>query len=140
MTPFNLNEFVTDKKLDEEGVWLSFNGLRCRIANQSSNKYARAMTRHRKAIGEHIVRKSEKKAQEVVILAMADTVFLEFEGEVNLGSGVLTNSTESRVKMLKECTPFLQWVVNQANEIENFQKEVASEQEETLKSSPPLEP
>lgn len=136
----NFDKYVADPKLEEDGVWLEFDGLRCRIARTDSKKYNRAMERHKKAIGAHLVAKSPDLANKVVRLAMADATFLEFEGEVEIAGKVYTNSNENRYELLTILKDLFYWVINQSNEIANFQNEAHAEEAETLKSGAPVEP
>lgn len=127
--------FSTDQQLEITGRWFNFGEkARVKIARQNNPKNREAVRRvfapYREATigGAH----DDTTAVKLLIEVMADSILVGWEGLTEKGQP-LPYSKENAVRLLTNLPNFRDWVVTQAQRMENFKDK---SMEEDLGNSP----
>lgn len=122
-----LNEYKTDEKLEVEGTWIDYGDdgkfLIARLGNHKFNERHEALRKKYKG------KLSNKQQKEITIQAMAETIFLGFEGITENGIP-LEDTLENRKKILS-VRDVSDWIVEASRDMENFK---AEQEKEDLKN------
>lgn len=126
-----LNDFLTDEKLAEQGKWLKFDDAELLIASADNPRYRSALRRNAQGVSKHKLKNNAKTQDEFFLSSLADAIFLDFKGVTHNGKP-LENTKENRIALLR-AAPVLEFVTDAMNDIANFQGEAAEEEAEQVK-------
>lgn len=126
----DINEFKTDKALEEEGTWVSLdgNGTEIKVArmnNRAYKKYFQQITKPYK----RLIRNgslSEDLAEKLLVDAIAHKILLDWNGFTKNGKK-FPYSVENAKTFLSESADFRDLVTEAAGEMENYRKKVLEE-------------
>lgn len=119
-------EFVTNKALEEGGVWVD-------IGSDASLKVARAgnkksIARYRELAAPYIAQITHGKisddiAVQISVQVQAETILLDWKG-ISYDGKAMEYSTENAVKLLTESPDFRELVATISNERRTFQQQI----------------
>lgn len=114
----NLDDFVTDKAKEENGVWMDMGGgAESLIARWGNPKMSKALQKfsnsHRAQIKAGTLPDSYNEQRMAEI--MADTVFLAFRGDWTQKGKPISDSRKTRIEMLK-LRDFLELIAGMSQE------------------------
>ena len=125
----NLNRFITDPKLEQEGVWIDVEDVRLKIARVKNPKHEAAFAeRMRPYRGRKL---TEDEQLEVLVQTMADHVLLGWEGTLTLDGEPLEYSRDNAVRALR-IRNFADMVTAIGSDLENFRNEQMRQAVEVL--------
>lgn len=127
----DLSDIRTDSALEQEGVWRPYMGAEFKIASANNPKYLRAIRRHVASIPASKA-KDPAHLDPLIAKALAETVLLEWRGEVKDAGKQLVCNAENKLKLCN-IRAFREWLAAEASDLANFQTEAAAEEIETLK-------
>lgn len=119
-------EFVTNKQLEEEGVWVDIgDGGELKIARDGNPKAMSVMRDLSKPFVSQIRlgKLPQAKADEITIKTMAQTILLDWKG-ISYGGKPLQYSVENAIKLLTESEDFRTLVSTLSNDRKTFQQEI----------------
>jgi len=122
---FKFSEFVTDKKLEEEGVWIEyaqgFSMLVARLGNSKCQSYLRKL---RKPYTRQIQKGtlSDEVAQDLLKKAISKYVLLDWKGLIEDNGKSIPYSEEKALELLSH-RDFLEAVTDLAMDQELFKQE-----------------
>ena len=130
----DLNQvFGTDKTLEEEGVWIEMSdNTSIKIARLNNPAFKQAASKLSKK--NKIVDNFSKVRDEALIKIVSDTILLDWKNISDEGNDIKYNK-DNAFKLLNKYHDFLDYVVEQSNDIENFRKIEIEEDKDTLKKS-----
>jgi hypothetical protein len=115
------NDFKSDKKKSQDGVWKPCGNGRILIASTNSERYKEVMRRllapHE--IGLALGTMDEQTSQDILIQALAEGVLLGWEGFTENGEAV-TYTPENAFRLMKDAPLFRAFVEKEANNLDNF--------------------
>lgn len=119
-------DFSTNKKLEDEGVWVDIgDGGKLKIARAGNKK---AVSYSRQVAKPHMAqiqfgKLSDEVATQIACEVMAECILLDWQGMTD-GGVDLPYSKENALKMLTDYPDFRDYVSQIANERKTFQKEI----------------
>jgi len=119
----DINEFKTDRQLEEEGVWVPVDGAGAkikvaRINNPRYKKYFQRITKpYRRQIRSGNL--SEDLAEKLLVDALANTILLDWEG-LTKGGKKFPYTVDNARQLLSESPDFRDLVSDAAGEMESF--------------------
>jgi hypothetical protein len=125
----DINKFKTDKKKEEEGVWIEIGEeARIRVARLNNEKYKNHFRRTTKPYRRQIRNGnlSEDVAERLLIDAMANTILLGWENLTEDGKAI-KYSIDNAKRILSESSDFRDLVADAAGEIEAYRIESLEE-------------
>lgn len=130
----DLNQvFGTDKTLEEEGVWIDMSDTSsikiARLNNPAFKQQASKLSKKNK-----IVDNFSNVRDESLIKLVSETILLDWK-EIKDDGKTIPYSKENAFNLLKKYNDFVDYVVEQANDIENFRKKEIEEDKDILKKS-----
>ncbi len=115
--------FGTDKKLEEQGVWVEIDEKSkikvARLGNLKFREFSRKLQNNAKIATKY---KIDDFNQNDLVKLLANTILLDWEG-IELNGEVLPYSIENAIKILTEFKDFTNLVVELANQMETFKNE-----------------
>lgn len=116
----NLSELHTSKNLETAGIWAAFMGAEFLVAAANNPKYQRAIRRLTQGLPAAKL-KDPATIDPLISKAMAETILLDFRGEVKNGTQELTPTPESRL-LLCQNRVFAEWLATVSNDFTNYQE------------------
>lgn len=118
----DLNTTKIDSDKQVNGVWFNFGeGAKVKVARSGNPAYREALRKelepYQEAIRLRILGNDDSEG--ILISVMAKTIFLDFEG-LNIGGEQLTNSYETRLKILTEYESVREAIANMSDRTESF--------------------
>lgn len=123
---------TTDKTLEKEGVWKTYEDAEFKIAGVNSPAYQRALRRHGATISASKIKNDPAVQDKILIEAMADGILLDWKGNVKMKGKNLPVTRDNKIVLLS-IPVFRTWIAEQMQEIENFQSEKAAEEDAAAK-------
>lgn len=102
------------------------------VASGNNPAYLRALRRHTQGIPQAKLN-DPKIIDPLISKAMAETILLDWRGEVTMSGQKLEPTPENKL-MLCNVRPFRDWLAGQANDFSNFQVEAEETETSDLKS------
>lgn len=125
-------DFATDQSLEEQGTWVDYaGGVRFLIAREGNKKHAKLFTKEYEKNRRLLTSKTEaadEASLKLLIGVMADTILLDWEGDLTYKGAPLPYSKEN-AKTLLALKDFRVWVSEQATDMAKFQAEALKEDE-----------
>jgi hypothetical protein len=119
-------DFSTNKKLEDEGVWIDIgDGAKLKIA-RAGNKQANAVSKQlAKPYMAQIQygKLSDEVATQIAVEVMAKAILLDWKG-IQYDGQEMPYSTDNAIKILTELPDFRDYVSQVANERKTFQREI----------------
>lgn len=128
-------EFATDTKAEDEGVWEPYSDEVSFLIGRTHNKrYDATITslvaKHKRQLDAK-TDASRAKSEELMIETMAKTILLDWKGDFNFQGQLMGPYTVDKAKKLLAVKDFRAWVSNIADDMERFK--VASKEEDAEK-------
>lgn len=120
-----LNNLITDKDLETEGVWIEFDlvegDARILIARQGNDKYHNRLQELLKPLKAKVRKNKMTDAEweDVLTKAYSTTIILNWEGFTRNGKE-FPYTPENAEQLLRESRDFFKWVSKQADDRENY--------------------
>lgn len=119
-------DFSTNKKLEDEGVWIDIgDGAKLKIA-RAGNKQANAVSKQlAKPYMAQIQygKLSDEVATQIAVEVMAKAILLDWKG-IQYDGQEMPYNTDNAIKILTELPDFRDYVSQVANERKTFQREI----------------
>lgn len=119
-------DFSTNKKLEDEGVWIDIgDGAKLKIA-RAGNKQANAVSKQlAKPYMAQIQygKLSDEVATQIAVEVMAKAILLDWKG-IQYDGQEMPYSIDNAIKILTELPDFRDYVSQVANERKTFQREI----------------
>lgn len=125
-----LNDFLTDENLAQKGKWLKLDDAQLLIASSNNPKYRAAIRKNSAGVTKQKLKTNAKVQDEFFLSSLADAIFLDFKGITHNGVP-LENTRENRIALLR-APSILDFVVEEMDNIANFQEEAAEAEAEVL--------
>jgi hypothetical protein len=119
-------DFSTNKKLEDEGVWIDIgDGAKLKIA-RAGNKQSNALSKQlAKPYMAQITygKLSDEVATQIGVEVMAKAILLDWKG-IQYDGADLPYSVDNAIKLLTELPDFRDYVSQMANDRKTFQREI----------------
>lgn len=111
----DINKYRTDKKLEESGTWVPFDDAQFLIARFGNHRFQERFAALKK---QYKGKLSETQQQEILIEAMAETIFLSVKNATDQGKPI-KDTFENRKAILR-VRDISDFIINEAQNFENF--------------------
>ena len=135
-----LNTLTTDKTMEDEGVWLTFdtdaqgNRAECLVRSDEYSPYKRWMT---KELGKRTIQQAYKRdasatQRDCVIRGVAKFLWIDSKGMIMDGKPI-KNDEATKINLLQRVRPLYEFFNSEVHEMSNFQAKADAEEIEQIK-------